>query len=189
MNLDLFIQTLYLFLFCLWLAAFEIQIEGKHGWAARLPTWRANPDKWYAKIYRKMMGGKELTGYHLLVFSSVLIFLHHPYFAGQGWSWFSELGTLSFFFLISITWDFLWFVINPHYGVWRFTSEYIGWHKKWFLFMPISYYYALAISALLYLRFSLNLALFKEWLAIIGLFSVLTLMVVILIFIFPKEKI
>ena len=187
MNLDLIIQTLYLFLFCLLLAVFEIQIEGKYGWAAKLPTWRPSRGKWYSKLYGKIMSDKDLTGYHLCVFTLVLVFLHRPYFAGQDWSWSAELGTISLFFLISITWDFLWFVLNPHYGLRRFKAKYIWWHKKWFLFMPVSYYSALIISACLYSRFSLSWVLFKEWLLIIALFSILTLVVVILSLIFRKK--
>jgi len=188
MNIDLIVQTSYLFLFCLLLAAFEVQIEGKYGWAEKLPTWRPDRSKWYYKAYSIIMSDKELTGYHLLVFSFVLIFLHYPYFAGQAWNFSAELKTISFFFLISITWDFLWFVLNPYYGIKRFKSEHIWWHKKWFLFMPKSYYFAIIISALLYSGFSLNLVLFKEWLLIIGLFLVLILAVVIFSVVFRKNK-
>lgn len=187
MNLNLIIQTLYVFLWCLCLAAFEVQIEGKYGWAAKLPTWRPSPAKWSAKIFRGVMSGKDLTGYHLLVYSLVVVFLHYPYFAGQAWDWSSELGTLAFFFLISIVWDFLWFVLNPHYGLRRFKSKYIWWHKKWFLFMPVGYYFSLIISACLYLRFSLSWLLFKEWLLIITLFFILTSVVVMLSLIFHKK--
>jgi hypothetical protein len=189
MSTDLIFQTLYIFLFCLVLAAFEIQIEGKNGWAAKLPTWRPGPDQWSAKIYRLIMSGKELTGYHLLVYAFVLTFLHYPYFAGQDWNWSAGLKTLAFFFLISITWDFLWFVLNPHYGVRRFRPKYIKWHKKWFLFMPSGYYFSLIISALLYSKFSLNCLLFKEWLLIVALLSVLTLLIVVFSFVFIRKKI
>ncbi len=187
MNIDLIVQSSYIFLFCLVLAAFEVQIEGKYGWAAKLPTWRPSPDKWSAKIFRMIMSGKDLTGYHLLVYSLVLVFLHYPYFVGQNWNWSVELRTLSFLFLISITWDFLWFVLNPHYGLRRFKSKHIWWHKKWFLFMPNGYYFSLIISALLYSGFSLNWFLFKEWLLIVALLSILTLFVIIISFIFSRK--
>lgn len=184
---EIIVQTSYLFLFCLWLALFEIQIEGKDGWAAKLPTWRAGQNKWYARIYSAAMGGKEMTGYHLLVFGFVLIFLHFPYFSGQDWNYFSELKTLSLFFLTIITWDFLWFVLNPYYGLRRFKPEYIWWHKKWFLFMPKTYYFALMISVLLYSRFLLDLALFKEWLAVFSLFFVFILFVIVFSLALPKK--
>lgn len=168
------------------MAVLEIQIEGKYGWAEKLPTRRPDSSKWYSKIYKLIMCGKDLTGYHLSVLTLVLIFFHYPYFTVQAWDWSLELKTLSFFFLVSIVWDFLWFVLNPHYGLRRFKPEYIWWHKKWFLFMPIDYYLALIISALFYLRFSLSWILFQEWLFIVALFLLLTLIVIIFRTIFSK---
>lgn len=162
MSPDLIIQVLYLFLVSLILAALEIQIEGEAGWAINLPTWKPSDSEWYSRFYRKIMAEKDITGYHLLVFSLVLAFLHYPYFIGRVWSLSSELTTLSLFFLVAITWDFLWLVLNPHYGLGRFRAEHIWWHKKWFLFAPIDYWLGLMVSALLYLKFSFNWLLFKE---------------------------
>ncbi len=179
MDVGLIIQILYLFLISLILAALEIQIEGDAGWAANLPTWKPSYSKWYSKLYRKIMAEKDITGYHILVFSLVLSILHYPYFIGKAWSWFSELSTLSLFLIVCIVWDFLWFVLNPHYGFGRFRAEHILWHKKWVLFMPIDYIIGLIISALLYTRFTLDWILLKEWLSVIILFLILTIGVVI----------
>jgi len=33
-------QSIYLFVVALVLAFLEVQIEGKHGWASKLPTWK-----------------------------------------------------------------------------------------------------------------------------------------------------
>lgn len=179
MNLDLFVQIIYLFVFCVFLAALESQIEGGAGWAGNLPTWKPSISHWYARFYRKIMSGKDMTAYHLFVFSLVLIFMHYPYFAGKFWNWPSEFTTLSLFFLITIFWDFLWFVINPRYDFRHFWAENVWWHKKWFLHLPIDYWFGFALSSLFYLKFSFNSALFKEWLGITALFSILTLAVVI----------
>ena len=55
-------MMLKLVLFLMWLAlvhaSWEIQIEGKDGWARELPCWRLNV------FFRKLLGGKALTGYH-----------------------------------------------------------------------------------------------------------------------------
>lgn len=177
MDFNLFIQVIFLFLFCLVLASLETQIEGTAGWAANLPTWRPPPSKWFSRLYSKIMNGRELTFYHLLVFTLVFVFLHYPYFAGKTWNFFFELTTLSFLFLIAVTWDFLWFVVNPKYDFGSFLGQHVLWHKTWFLHLPTDYWFALMISALLYTRFSL--ALLKEWLAIFGVFSILTLIVII----------
>ena len=179
MSPDLIIQTLILFLFCLVLAFLETQIEGEAGWAANLPTWRPPRSTWYARFYQKIMPGKDLTGYHILIFILVLVFLHYPYFVGRTWNWPSELTTLSLFFLVAIVWDFLWFVVNPRYDFGHFWAEQVWWHKKWFLHLPNDYWFGFIISALLYVKFSLNWILFKEWLGIVALFFVLTLIMVI----------
>lgn len=50
------------FLIPLVLAHLEIQIEGSHGWAEKLPTWR-----WDSRAVRRWFG-KPVTGYHLCAF-------------------------------------------------------------------------------------------------------------------------
>lgn len=177
MDFSLFIQVIFLFLFCLVLASLETQIEGADGWAANLPTWKPDPSKWFSRLYGKIMGGRDLTLYHLLVFTLVLVFLHYPYFAGKTWNFTSELTTFSFFFIVAIIWDFLWFVVNPKYDFGSFLGRHVLWHRKWLLHLPVDYWLALIISALLYARFSFGL--FKEWLAIIGIFFILTVVVII----------
>lgn len=179
MGLDLFIQVIFLFVFCLVLAALETQIEGEAGWAQNLPTWRPHPQKLIQRLYGKILQGRDLTGYHIFVAVLVLVFLHYPYFTGKIWSFSSELTTFSFLFLVAVVWDFLWFVINPRYDFGRFWGQHVLWHKKWFWHMPIDYWFALIISGLFYAKFSLNWALLREWLQIIAVFSILTLVVII----------
>lgn len=179
MSLDLFFQTIYLFFLALILAVLEIQIEGGAGWAQSLPTWRPSQEKWYAKFYQRVMSKKDLTGYHLAVFGLVLGILHYPYFTGKIWNLSSELSTLSLFFIVSVVWDFLWFVLNPYYDFMNFWKKRIWWHKKWFWHMPNDYWLALIISAALYARFSLDLPLLIDWLKIISLFSILTVSTII----------
>lgn len=134
------IEVSYLFLFALLVAALEVQIEGKDGWAQNLPTWRPG----------KSIFGKEITGYHLLIFALFLAVLHYPYFAGKIWTLSSEFTVLSLFSLLLLAEDFFWFVINPHYGLRRFKKEHISWHKNWFLFLPRDYWLGAIISALFY---------------------------------------
>ncbi|MFH1820741.1 MAG: hypothetical protein ABH805_02410 [Candidatus Nealsonbacteria bacterium] len=177
---DLIFQTIALFVFCFILAAMETQIEGESGWAEKLPTWRAKTTTWYARVYRKIVPGKDITAYHMFIGSLVLFFLHYPYFVSQNWSLSSELTTLSLFFMVIVVWDFLWFVINPKYDFGHFWSEQVWWHKTWFLHFPLDYWMGFLVSALLYLKFSLNSALLIEWLSIVGLMLLLTLVVVIL---------
>lgn len=179
MMYNLFFDVLGIFIFCVILAFLEIQIEGKEGWAARLPAWKPSHHVWYARFYRSVMSGKDLDGYHIAVSALVAIFIHYPYFVGRAWSLDAELTTISLFLLIAVIWDFLWFVLNPHYGLRRFRSVHIWWHKKWFLLMPVDYYVGFVASAMFYTRFSLDSALLKEWFSIVGLFLLFTSAVVI----------
>jgi hypothetical protein len=179
MDLNLFIQVIFIFIFSVVLAALESQIEGGEGWAANLPTWKPSLSHWYVRFYKKAMSGKDMTGYHLFIFSLVLLFFHYPYFSGKDWNLPSELTTLSFFFLVTVFWDFLWFVINPRYDFRHFWAEQVWWHKKWFLHLPVDYWFSFIISAGFYLQFSFSQELFSEWLEIVGLLLCLTLAVVL----------
>ena len=166
-------EILYLFSVGLIFAALEVQIEGENGWASKLPTRRFGSGGWFSKIYRLILFGKDATLYHLLIFTLLLFFLHYPYFANGEWNFGEELRALSLFFLISVVWDFLWFLINPHYGLSRFGAQNVWWHKKWFLFIPIDYWSGIILSFLFYTRFSLNASFLKEWLVLFVLYLAL----------------
>ena len=138
--------AVYLFVLVTVFALLEIQIEGKDGWAKNLPCWRPNPNSVAAKVYAAFMNGKELTGYHAAIFPLPLLILHFPFVAGTSWTLVRELETLSAYFLMAVAWDFLWFVWNPAYGLKKFKSEFISWHKKWWGPVPKDYPTGLIIS-------------------------------------------
>ena len=138
-------QILYLYLLALTLAFLEVQIEGEHGWAVKLPCWRPT-GKWYARFYTKVMSGKEMTGYHVAVFLFAFLVMHLPYAWGMPWSIGVELTTFSQFFMFVVVWDFLWFVINPHYGIRKFHPGCVVWHKIWVGPAPIDYWGAILFS-------------------------------------------
>ncbi len=117
-------------------AKMEIQIEGKDGWAAALPTWRIE-SHW---ILNWFYGGRPLTGYHVWAFCFVFLSLHQPFFWGVPWSWKSELGIMGTYYLFWIVEDFLWFVLNPHYGWSRFNKREVWWHKRWLMGFPLDYW-------------------------------------------------
>jgi hypothetical protein len=57
-----------------WLfALLEIQIEGRHGWAQNLPTWRID-NKWTRAVYKK-----PFTGYHLYAQGFIFLMAHSPF--------------------------------------------------------------------------------------------------------------
>lgn len=126
-------------------AALEVQIEGDAGWAASLPTWRYEGLSW-------LLGGRPLTGYHLYCHAFVLIAAHLPYgFGFVAPSLRAEARILAFVILFWIVEDFLWFVINPAYGVRGFTKARATWHAHaWWWFMPREYWIFLPAGIGLY---------------------------------------
>ena len=87
-------RALFLFGYALLFALVEIEIEGPHGWAERLPTWfRITTPT--ARIYGLFMRGKPLTGYHAVMFVLPLWSFHIGFFGGVPWSWAAEAGTLA----------------------------------------------------------------------------------------------
>ena len=174
-------QSIYLFLSALVLAFVEVQIEGKAGWASGLPTWTA-PDRWYSRLYGKIMAGKTLTGYHLGIFLFVLLFLHYPLVSADSLNWRSELEILSTFFVFVVFWDYLWIIINPYYGVWRRRPRLnVWWHKHWWGPWPRDYYFGILISWLLIIPlWRQDEAAIWEWLFNLSVFAVGTLVVLLI---------
>lgn len=139
--MDDLLTTSYLFLIALVLALLEVQIEVPHGWASGLPTWKFAHPRWLA-----LANGKPLTGYHACMIPLLLLLFHLPAVRGP-WSWREEGQLLSQFFLVAVFWDFLWFVLNPHYGLRRFRSGEVWWCRRWLLGLPIDYWGGLALSS------------------------------------------
>jgi hypothetical protein len=178
--MNLIVTNVYLFVLAVVLALLEIQIEGAHGWAQNLPTWRPKNTKFW-KLYRKFMGDKEPTGYHLTMFTFVLLILHLPYVFGLDLNIFNWLKTLSLFFMFIVLWDFLWFVLNPHYPLKHFSKEHIWWHKKWWGRLPIDYYFGIIVSWLVLLPIILDshqATIFDWWLFNLLLFLGETLFII-----------
>ncbi len=128
------------------LAALEVQIEGPHGWAEKLPTWR--PDGPIARFASRALGGKTITGYHLLLNVFLLGMVHLP-LAFLPWTLQLEGWALSRFAFLLAFWDLQWFALNPHYGLARFDRERVTWHRRWVGRVPVDYLYAIGLAALL----------------------------------------
>jgi len=123
----------------------EIQIEGAQGWAAGLPTWRIE-NHWLLDL---CYSGRPLTGYHLWVFSFMALVFHLPMVMAGRPTWRLEarvLGCLMGFWIVE---DFLWFVLNPAFGVAKFVPGKVPWHKHWFCGFPTDYWLFAAIGAAL----------------------------------------
>ncbi len=133
----------YLFVIAVVLAYFEVQVEGPDGWAARLPTWRSNDPAW-----TWVFGGRPITGYHLALNVLLLLFLHWP-FLFKRWELADEARVIQGFAVLSVVWDFLWFVLNPAFGLSKYDAAHIWWFKHWFLKIPLDYFVGLSLGALI----------------------------------------
>lgn len=130
------LALLFLFVLAFAWAQMEIQIEGKNGWAAELPTWRVS-DHWLLDL---LYGSRPLTGYHVWAFVFVFLALHWPFAVGKVWTWREELRIVGAYNVFWVVEDFLWFLMNPHYGLKSFTRGKIWWHKRWVLGVPLDYW-------------------------------------------------
>jgi len=96
----------------------ESYIEGKYPWAQKQVGWKI-----------KILNYKTITSYHFFAYIIMV-----PLFLGLPFIVFGfDLHTFwvfvaSYFFGIVLE-DFLWFVVNPYYGLKKFNSETVYWHK------------------------------------------------------------
>lgn len=127
-------------------ALLEIQIEGRHGWAQNLPTWRID-NRWTRAFYRK-----PLTGYHLYAQSFVLFMAHLPFgLSLAAWSLRAELRVLAFVVLFWVLEDFLWFVCNRDFGLKGFNPQRISWHRdSWWWIAPREYWIGMPLGLVFY---------------------------------------
>jgi hypothetical protein len=137
--------TALLFAYALLFAMVEIEIEGKDGWAIHLPTWYRRRC-WYARVYGWLLSGKPLTGYHAVMFFIPFVSFHVGLVFGQPWSWGIEADMIARYLVWNVTWDFLWFLLNPAFGWRRFRKGGIWWHARWIGRVPIDYLNAIVLS-------------------------------------------
>jgi hypothetical protein len=123
----------------------EIQIEGANGWAASLPTWRIEKHL----LLDIFWGGRAMTGYHAWVFSFMFLAFHLPHVVQGSFSWRMEARCIAALMIFWIAEDFLWFVLNPAFGLSRFSPEHIPWHKHWLLGVPTDYLTYILLGGLL----------------------------------------
>jgi len=176
------IKEIFLFILALLLALIEIEIEGKNGWAEKIPTWYRKKGK-FMKIWNLFNNQRPMTGYHLFMMLFLALFFHLEFFLGLNWSMSKELEILSIFIILVCAWDFLWFVFNPYYGIKNYKKEKVWWFAKsrWDFGIPNDYIYSFLISFLLCL---LNYFLFGfdifNFVNIVVIFAVLIVICIIL---------
>ena len=136
---------LFVFLVATLLALLEVQIEGPNGWARALPTWRLD-----GELVKTITGGRPITGYHVYLWLLLLALLHAPVLFTK-FTRELEARLLGWFLLLTVSWDFLWFIWNPSFGLSSFQRENIWWYTRWILGIPIDYYVGILLSLLVYL--------------------------------------
>ena len=126
----------YVFVLGFFFAKVEIQIEGSAGWATSLPTWRIEQHL----LLTLFWGGRAMTGYHAWVFTFIALIFHFPLAMMGDWSWLLEGRVVASVMLFWVIEDFLWFILNPEFGLKRFTPEHAFWHKNWVCGAPVEYW-------------------------------------------------
>lgn len=130
---------IFLLTWCVLFAKLEAEVEGEHGWAAKMPTkhwhWEGDnltfkdfgSDEWveldkntrfsrFIIFYIGTLGGKDFTIYHRTVdliqlfVAHILVYLFFFHTANPAWLEMRVVGTL---FLIWTIEDTLWFYVNP----------------------------------------------------------------------------
>jgi hypothetical protein len=139
--------AVYVLAVALAFALMEIQIEGPDGWASALPTWRIE-NRWT----RVFLGGRALTGYHFYLHIFLLLMLQLPFATNVlRPSLAIELRMFSFLILFWLVEDFLYFVLNPAFGIRKFSKANIWWHPNWWWFLPSDYWIFTPIGVALYI--------------------------------------
>jgi hypothetical protein len=137
------VEGVYLFALCHVLARVEIHIEGAHGWAVNLPTWRWGPSWWLG-----LTNGKELTGYHVWLTLFLIGMFHLPLVFG-GFSRELLAKCSSSYLMITAAWDLQWFVWNPHWGFEALRSREVPWFRRKVAGLPVDYFMGYLVAGAL----------------------------------------
>ena len=120
-------DSLFTILYAVLWAYMEVEIEGEHGWGAKLPT---------TSFY-----GTHFTWYHAFMNSVVVLTLTYSTWSN---TIFEPLFYITEWFLIE---DFTWFIINPSFGWEKYKPEFVWWHadQPWIKGVPWHNYFGLWI--------------------------------------------
>ncbi len=144
----MFGDVIFFVLFAWLLALIEIEVEGKYGWAEKIPTWYQKRG-FLGRLFGLISFGRPITGYHLFVFLFTIFAFHSGFFLGLSWTFGTELKIIALYFIWVCLWDFSWFVFNPYYGIKNFKKQKIWWFSKspWvFNLFPLDYFLAIIFS-------------------------------------------
>lgn len=105
----------------------EIEIEGPFAWS------RDNPHTWRRQVcgFGICLNGLPLTGYHLTMFTTVLLFAYGTYATqlllnGNSTNWADVLATANFYVFVVLLEDAQWYRYNSEYKRLRESVDYAG---------------------------------------------------------------
>jgi len=78
----------------------------------------------------------------------LLLVIHFP-FLFVTWSLGKEIFVMGFLAALFLFEDFLWFAINPNYGLRKFKKGEIWWHKNWWGPIPVLYWWLTPLAGVL----------------------------------------
>lgn len=177
-------QALFLVAIAFFVAALEVEIEGEHGWAEKLPTWYRTRGVFF-RLVGFFNGYKPLTGYHVFLHAAFFFLFHWSFVVLWYWSVAEELQVLALYLTWICLWDFFWFLLNPHYGLRKFRPRAIWWHARSFwLFGVVLWDYVVDIVlALLFVVLASYLSgtwlYLVEYLWMLGVFVIATMCMVL----------
>ena len=182
--MEIALTAVFIFLLSLIFALWEIEIEGKNGWAKKLPTWykKSGVSSAFYNLTKK-----PLSGYHLMMLLFTLASFHVIFFLNTPWNLFNEINIFIVWLIFLIIEDFLWFQFNPYYGSKKFKRKNVWWYgnEKWiFEIFPISYlrgiYFLICAIVISAMVFNSN-SFLKNYLELIGIEIVFSLISQILV--------
>ena len=156
------IFSIFIFFKALLYALIEIEIEGKNGWARKLPTPNLGKTKNSLTLYHLYMG-------IFIFFMFTLVFIGNP----------NKLTfkNASFLFSVLLVWflieDFMWFTMNPYFTNKKVSK--VSWHESVFCIPKM--YILLFIPSVTIAYFTNN---FSSYLNLVIIVSILTLISVAL---------
>ncbi len=153
--------SLWIFLPAIFVARQEISVEGLFGWQAVTFTKRYAANTLVSRFFRAIAGkDKWATSYHLnanggwlFIYFGWLFILPFLWQEGFGFDRLVNpivLALWAFLAYLCVE-DFLWFTLNPWYGLDRFNPDYIPWHQEWTWGLPSGYVKTVFISFMLIL--------------------------------------
>lgn len=148
--------TSFWFVLALLFTAMYASVEGDKPFAQNLATWRPDPNLWWVQVlYWFPNLGRPVNGFDtlgLLLLGAFGIFLIPVWGVTHGrpipWREWFEIFT--YFIAISVIEDWVWYLVNPHFGIWKFRPALItDWmHPVWFFGIVPSQYVSGCLGSL-----------------------------------------